>query len=130
MTKTDATIVLQAAETDAGPLSQAYIRHVADAIFTPGPVSDFVKSAFADGDRQINSLDELLGALSGFFAQNLADNMRCASMGALDSEILVQARRLDEFERHVNIDVYRYRPDTKPNPDAVFWPKPTHAEFP
>ena len=33
-----------------GPLSPAYVRHVADAIFTPGPVRDFVKSTFADGE--------------------------------------------------------------------------------
>lgn len=130
MAKTDATTVLQAAATAAGPLSPAYVRHVADAIFTPGPVRNFVKSAFADGERQMNSLDELLGALRGFFAQNLADNMRDANMGGLDTEILAQARRLDEFERHVSVDVYRYRPEMKPNPDAVYWPNPTHAKFP
>jgi hypothetical protein len=130
MAKTDTTTVFSAAAANAGPLSPAYVRHVADAIFTPGPVRDFVKSAFADGERQMNSLDELLGALRGFFAQNLADNMRGADMGGLDSEILTQAHRLDEFERHFSVDVYRYRPDTKPNPDAVFWPKPTHTKFP
>ena len=70
MAKKDITTVLSAAAAETGPLSPAYVHHVADAIFTPGPVRDFVKSTFADGERQMNSLDELLGAIRGFFAQN------------------------------------------------------------
>lgn len=128
MAKTDATTVFQAGDTSG--LSPQYVGHVINAVFDAGSVREFLLSVFVEGDRRFADFDELMGALRGFFAQNLSDNLRDASMGALDQDILTQAGHLARFEQGFNADVHRYRTDDKTNPDAVFWPKPTHPKHP
>jgi len=130
MTDTEATTVLQISADDAIPLSPQYVNHVINSVFSDGPVQNFLKATFADGDTTYQNLDELIGALRGFFAQNLAETMKNANMGGLDLDVIAQAKHLAEFETRFNADAYRYRVHDKPNPDAVYWPNPTHPDVP
>lgn len=110
------------------PLSHAYIACLIDSVFDPGPVCEFLKARFASNESAFTSLTALMLALRGFFAHNLTEHLKKAGIGDVDSHFLAQAQRLDAFERRFRREFSRYEPADKPNPDAVFWPIPTHPK--
>lgn len=115
-------------DTGKGPLSRAYVASFLDATFDPGPVRDFLKTNLAAEDDAFATLGALVVRLREFFAQNLPTNLQRAGLGDVDSHFIAQLQRLDAFEHRFKTDIGRYVAADKPNPDAVFWPDPTHPK--
>ena len=127
------TTVLWPVKTDADKgnrLHQAYIANLINAIFTPGSVRDFMHGSFAGPGAEYENLNAFMGQLRGFFSQNLGSAMTDAPMGAVDGDLIEQARNLAEFERSFQTNSARYQKSEKPNSEAIYWPDPTHQDHP
>ena len=115
-------------DSGKGPLSRIYVASLLDAVFDPGPVRDFLTANLAADDGAFVTLGALISRLREFFAGNLPANLQRAGIGDVDAHFLAQLQRLVAFEKRFRDDIVRYKPEGKPNPDAVFWPDPTHPK--
>ena len=112
--------------TEAEVLQPAFVNLVLNAAIPSGTVRGFLKDNIAKSGQKFASLDQLFGMLRGFFAGNLDSGFKDAPLGNLNADLLEQAAHFARYERQFLAETNRYETTVKPNPDAVFWPNPTH----
>ncbi len=112
--------------TDSENLQPAFVNLVLSAAISSETVRSFLRENIAKSGQTFASLDQLLGMLRGFFAGNLDDLFKNAPLGYLNVDLLEQAAHFARYEQQFLAETNRYKTETKPNPNAVFWPNPTH----
>ena len=111
-------------------LDKAFINLVFESIFDPGIVQDSLKKALVTQDHNFRSFDALILAMRNFFASNIPRMLSELKFGEMSVEVFQQAKNLAVFEKKYRQDLRRYDPAEKSNPNAIFWPNPTHPVHP